>query len=120
MAVNRPEGLAKVLKNLNDEIGKIEGRTIEGIWSAAFFARAEAQKRVPVETGNLKNSAFTRRAQDDDMAIEIGFSASYAPFVHENLEVTHHVGEAKFLENALRENQDEILKIIKKHAKINE
>lgn len=51
--------IQKVLSNLNREINKIEKRTQGGITAAATFVRAESQKRTPVDTGNLRNSAYT-------------------------------------------------------------
>ena len=45
-------------------------------------------------------------------AVEVGYTAYYAIFVHENLTVHHKSGEAKFLENAIRENKDRIVELI--------
>jgi hypothetical protein len=51
-------GLDKVLKNLNKELKKLEERSQKGVTKAALFLRARSQEKVPVVTGNLKNSAF--------------------------------------------------------------
>ena len=52
------QGLNKVLKNLNDEIQKIENRTAKGLYRAAIPIRRDAQKNCPVITTNLKASAY--------------------------------------------------------------
>lgn len=56
--------------------------------------------------------------------VEVGFTAFYAPFVHENpnagnadYEGTSEVGQWKFLEKAVKQNQDKIVEIIKSEAK---
>ncbi len=49
--------------------------------------------------------------------IEIGLSAYYAEAVHEDLEARHPTGGTKFLERAFRENQKQMLEIVKRFAK---
>lgn len=51
-------GIDKVVKNLANEIKKIEGATEAGVLKAALHVRGEAQKLCPVDEGNLKNSAY--------------------------------------------------------------
>ncbi len=60
------EGPARELSN-SGELSRIftaivkAGRTItQGLLACGFRIQREAQKRVPVDTGNLKASAFTR------------------------------------------------------------
>jgi hypothetical protein len=66
----------------------------------------DAQKLTPVATGALQASGTTSPIEMDGESItkEIGFNTDYAAAVHENLEANHAVGQAKFLETALREN----------------
>ena len=112
-------GLKRVQANLNNEITKIKGRTKAGLWSAALVVRRRAQQLSPVDTGNLKGSAFTN-AYDTPKGpgAEIGFTASYAVFVHE-VRAKHKVGQWKFLQTALQEKATQVLEIIKKYAKVN-
>lgn len=42
----------------------------------------------------------------------VGYTTSYALFVHENLEAYHEVGQAKFLEQPARTLQPELVSII--------
>lgn len=41
--------------------------------------------------------------KDSAAAVTVGFTQSYAVYVHENLEARHPVGQAKFLEQPARE-----------------
>src|SRR5690554_511816 len=106
MAKSRRTGdtLQVVLTNLNREIGKITDRSYGGLLAAGLLVQRGAQKKVPVLTGNLKGSAYTRKAGTPKQpAVEIGFTAAYAVYVHEDLEAHHENGEAKFLEKSLNE-----------------
>lgn len=109
-------GLEKVLGNLDKQVAKIEGLTMEGLLEAGLKVQRVAQQRTPVDTGNLKNSAYTRK--DGKLRVAIGFGAAYAIFVHEDLEARHETGQAKFLESALRDNRDAILKILQTRARV--
>lgn len=131
------EGLNNVLDNLNKEIAGIKGRSVAGLWEAGLKVQASSQKRLKdsVVTGNLRASAYTRAADDfkridpqnleadkndavpsDRLVrrVEIGFTAVYAVFAHENME-----GRApKFLEDAVTENRGNIIKILQRTAKV--
>jgi hypothetical protein len=124
------EGIDKVLTNLNAEIRNIHLRTKAGMREAALIVRRRSQQLTPVKTGNLKGSAYTLAR---DMAVgpgaEIGYTAAYAPFVHEipppfmagsgQRHATHHPpGQWKFLETALIEKRREILDVIERAARI--
>ena len=116
MAVNnRVEGLETVLANLNREINQIEGATRAGAMEAGLVVQRNAQQRAPVRTGNLKASAYTART---DTGAVVGFTAAYAPFVHEAVEANFRVGGAKFLEKALSANRGRILRIMQRRAKV--
>lgn len=51
-------GLENVVNNLNDEIAKIEGVTVDGLLEAALFIKEKSQRDTPVDTSNLKASAY--------------------------------------------------------------
>lgn len=134
-------------------IKKVAAKAPIALTKAAFLIQREAQKKCPVDTGNLKASAFTiidgllkttpgfgekktisveaalREAQDKERTqrilreqtdesrkeserdkrvdARVGFTASYAIFVHEL-----HPSKAKFLEEAVRENKGRIKNLI--------
>jgi hypothetical protein len=52
------KGLDKVLLGLNKAIDKIEGSVVEGMLEASLLIKGEAQRITPVDTGNLKASAY--------------------------------------------------------------
>lgn len=110
------KGYEKVVANLNKEFARIENLTIEGLLEAGFKVLAVAQERAPVDTGNLKGSGFVRK--EGKLGVSVGFSAAYAIYVHENLEAHHDTGQAKFLESALRDNRDAIIRILQAKARV--
>lgn len=139
MAAGKVEGLETVMRNLNAQIAQIEGDTLAGLFEAGLQVQGSAQKRVPVNTGNLKASAYTRKHPGGRPEVEVGFTAAYAPFVHENLEMKlkgqprpkrgykasqgnywDPQGKAgpKFLQNAVSENAGKIVQIIQKRARV--
>jgi len=147
-------GRDKIMINLNKQIALIEGRTQGGLSTAALLIKARALKQTPVDTGNLRASAyvvggdtgaqnyFSRQMSERlkrGMATEyvggvspriearkktkqpwavVGYTASYAIYVHEMENVRHEIGNWKFLHNAIAESEKDILKIIKRSAKI--
>lgn len=126
------DGLDTVLKNLNAAIDDIEGKSMAGLMAGGLIIQGDSQKRVPVEYGNLRGSAYTRKAQDRSQAVEVGYTASYAVFVHENMEQKlagqerpsglgvywGPKGEPKFLEKAVREKADAVVRAVRAYAKV--
>lgn len=149
------KGFDKVINKLNKEIRKVEGRSLKGLIRAAVLVSQKMDKKIPVDTGNLRASRFILTAKsiqrgkspqfNGDNAdvlssahaermsriqrtlsalnmpvVAIGFTAFYAPFVHEMVGANFQRpgAEAKFLESTLKENKQEILDIIVQEAKI--
>ena len=68
-----------------------------------------------------------KRAKNPTAAV--GYTAFYSPFVHENMEAKHtkldiksgesrQIGQAKFLESALKDSEKDVLRILKNEVKI--
>jgi|19_taG_2_1085344.scaffolds.fasta_scaffold05913_3 hypothetical protein len=169
-------GLDTVLKNINDSLDDIEGVTVSGLLEAALLVKGDAQRITPVDTSNLKASAYviwgggkkqtkiqaaakapnfkseskkSKRKVDVEAMIaqhinvlnkrskpslspfaEVGYTASYAAKVHEDLNASHvkkgrrkvfgrsvkasiQIGQAKFLEQSFIKNARRIKSIIK-------
>jgi len=60
--------LEQPARELKTELGRIAGKAMEngasmsdGLLLAGLRLQRESQELVPVDTGNLKNSAFTRK-----------------------------------------------------------
>lgn len=90
-----------------------------GIIRAGLFIQADSMKRTPVKTSTLKNSARSTTRVEKKSAkkstqyiAEITYGTHYAIYVHEMVQNYHRNGEAKFLENAIRQNKKKIQQII--------
>jgi len=80
------KGVDIVLKNLNTEIRKIKNRSEAGLLKAGLLVQKKAQEMAPVDTGNLKASAYTesiKRFGFRGPGVQVSFTASYASAVHE-------------------------------------
>lgn len=128
----RTRELNNVLKKLNAEIRALERRSQSGLLAGALVVQGRAQRKVPVEYGNLRASAYARRMPENPNAVEVGFSAAYALYVHENLEPKLRgqkrpsglgvywgpAGEPQFLTKALRESHKEIVELVRSHGHV--
>jgi hypothetical protein len=138
----------KMMKNLEKEIAKIQGKTLKGLTQAALLIKGDAIELAPKDTGLLRNAMYLAYEKDgsfkytgqnsvdgekakvgpgsdvesavmqggDKISVAIGNSASYAIWVHE-IDKNYVVGQWKYLTTAIQRNQNNILKIIKGHAK---
>jgi hypothetical protein len=143
----RIEGFNEVMRNLNKEIMKIEGRTMQGLIGAAAYIRVDmdhTQPLIPIKTGVLRSSWFITpyKVTKKTIRLTMGFSANYAVYVHE---MVGKVGEGiesyleaasgdfsgfktinwsrpgsgpKFFEAAIKRNVNVILGIIKATVQI--
>lgn len=84
--------------------------------------QGKAQKLAPVDTGDLKGSAF---AEIDGLNGTVGFTEPYALRQHEEVGYRHPKGgEAKYLETPYKENAGkyadaiiaEVKKVVDKHV----
>lgn len=111
-------GTDKVLRNLNREIMGIRSRSKAGLREAALVIRRRSMELTPVDTGNLRGSAYTETFDGvEGPGAEIGYTAGYAVYVHE-IDKSYTVGQWKFLETALKEKSHEILEIIRKRVHV--
>lgn len=113
------EGLANVQANLAKAIREIQGRTMKGVIKAAMIVGRDAKIRTPIDKGILRGSqTVTWDNVEQEPTAAVAYGASYAPFVHENLEAHHEKGEAKFLERAVDAKSSEVLETIRQEAKV--
>jgi len=80
-----------------------------GLKRAGLLVQRESMKEVPVDTGNLRGSSFCRNVGGAGFSADVGvgYTASYAVFVHENMDAAH--GEAfnkKYAEEIARETMN--------------
>lgn len=84
----------RVPERVQDALGQVGDQILE-----------DAQSRVPVSTGELRDSGY---AQPVEGGVRVGFSAEHATAVHERLDLEHEDGESKFLERAVLAREDQI------------
>jgi hypothetical protein len=77
-------GVKEVLANIKQKDLHLAVRLQLGLKAAGLLLQRESQKLVPVDTGNLKVSAFTRSFGAGWSAkVTVGYTAAYAIYVHE-------------------------------------
>lgn len=125
------KGLDNVLKNMNAAIQKIEAAGVAGLIKAGVKVRNQGQKETPLEFGKLEQSWYgpDQKQGSYGPVVEIGLTASYAPFVHEMVganftgprpdsksparqQAGKPTAKAKFLEDPLKDNEKSVLNII--------
>ncbi len=128
-------GLAEVLKNLKEKQKQLGEGCERGLKKAGLMLQRESQKVVPVDTGNLKASAFTRHEGEGfGTVVEVGYAAGYGLYVHEAVGMVlkgqarpggrgsywdpQGRGQAKFLEEPARRLEPDMRKIIADEMKI--
>jgi FixJ family two-component response regulator len=70
---------------------------------------------VTIEGGGALDVKLRSRLQkvgNGRPMVVVGYHTPYAVFVHENLEIHHKTGQAKFLEQPLREHQRELATVV--------
>lgn len=115
------KGFDKVMRNLNKEIEKIEGASLKGLIRAAVVIRRDMDQTppmIPIDTGNLRGSWTVETLRNSPPAIKLGFTSEYAWYVHEMVGANFQRpgAGAKFFEASLKNNRDEILRIVKEEA----
>lgn len=107
------EGFVELTKKLNKSISEISSVVEDALLDCGNDLQQKAQDLTPVDTGALRASAFTEAESGSNPSVIVGFEEEYAIFVHENLEAHHPVGQAKFLEQPLKENSDKYVKYVR-------
>jgi len=124
-------GIQTVLANLKRADRSLGVRAALGLKAAGLFLQRESQQLVPVDTGNLKASAFTRATGFGKFTtVTVGYTANYAVFVHEKVDMVlkgqkrttkgrywdpQGRAQPKFLEEPSRRLRVQMRAIIKKH-----
>lgn len=125
------EGFRTVERNLNRKLREIKGDARAGLLEAGLQIERVANQRTPREYGNLVNSSYTRATPEDPNVVEVGYTAAYAPFVHEATEeklkgeprpsglgTYWNPGRSEFLQSAIEDNLYAIVDIVAERAKV--
>lgn len=118
VVVAKVTGVREIVRNLDKADRRLAAGFAKGLKKAGRFLQRKSQQIVPVEFGNLKNSADTRwQGSGFDITVWVVYTAVYAIYVHERVELSHAPGkQAKFLEEPARQYRDEILALIAKEV----
>lgn len=112
-------GVTAMIAKMKAVDKKTEVKLTRGLIAAGRRLQRESQLVVPIKTGNLKGSAFTRNmgGKGKTADIVVGYTAGYAIYVHELIHSQHKEGkQAKYLEEPARIHRDTLLKIIGEHV----
>jgi hypothetical protein len=77
----------------------------------AEMVLAKSVEQCPVETGALRRSA-TVNGRNSDTTQELSYNTPYAHRQHEDLSYNHPVGNAKFLENPVRQYASKVFQLL--------
>lgn len=113
------EGTDKLRKKLKVASKGVDTRFTQALYIGGLFLQRQSQEIVPIDTGNLRGSAFTRPESDAPKpTVKVGYTASYAVYVHEDKNARHEEGKmAKFLEIPLRLYRSRIVQLVRKKMK---
>jgi len=78
--------------------GEIERAVNDALIEGAENIAAESKKNVPEDTGELKESC--KAETTGHLEAEVIYDAVYAARIHEDMNMRHRKGQAKFLEDA--------------------
>lgn len=95
--------------------------TEEALQAGADHVKEAAQGKAPLlvdvqranrkeKPGTLRNSAYARVV--DEVTAEVGFTDFAAAWQHERTDYHHEIGQAKFLEEPLATEKDDVLELM--------
>ena len=103
-------GQDRVIRNLAQYASRLSSAMDAAVSASAGTVMVESQELCPVATGALRDSAATAaEVQDGVITAVVGYTASYAVPVHEKTEIWHTNGQAKFLEDAVKQYEPKYL-----------
>lgn len=110
-----------VSNNINaaQAVVKLQASLAVASYRAAASIQTLAVSRTPIEQGDLRGSTTLRMVDEASAArTEIAYNMIYAARQHEETGWNHpRGGQAKYLESAMRDGQDEAKAIIRNHLK---
>lgn len=98
--INRVTGAKEIIQKMRASKTTLDTGLSAGLKRGGLFLQNKSMKIVPVQLGNLKNSAFCRNVGGTGSKTDVivGYTATYAAVVHEDLDKTH--GEAFNIKHA--------------------
>ena len=98
-----------------DNVGNIVRKEMkDALNKSGAVVENTAKRKTPVDQGHLRRSIQKgKKARAGDRQVSVGSNVKYALSQHENLHFRHTVGEAKFLDKALKQNESRINRFFK-------
>ena len=110
-----------VSNNINaaQAVAKVQAALSVASYRAAASIQTLAVSRTPIEQGDLRGSTTLRMVDEASAArTEISYNMIYAARQHEETGWNHpRGGQAKYLESAIQDGQDDAKAIIRNHLK---
>lgn len=120
-------GLDRLAAKLSVYAEDMNHAVSRGMAEFAGEIEAESVKLTPIDTGELRSRSYIHGPLYDQnnqqYSMIVGYERNipaenlYAVSVHERVEIRHKVGQAKFLETALKTKMPEYLPFIKRVIK---
>lgn len=106
--MSKVKGIDEITRKINKAVANMKRTSSRGLASAAVYVANKAVQRVPIESGDLKNSvyidldgkrvargekeittAINAAIGNDVQTADVGFSSKYAKKQHEDLSLRH-------------------------------
>lgn len=129
--MSKVKGVKQAMDKTKQELDAFKKRTMAGLLAGAMIVERQAKKDVPREYGNLVGSGYSRKHPSKPMTAQVGFSAAYALWIHENKEQALKgkprksglgvywgpAGKPRYLAGAAEAKRSEVLAAIAKYAR---
>lgn len=117
LAVNKSSRLVPVdTGNLRSSVYLVSNKAINHLPSPSFSnKRGDSATQLRNYISALKDARS--RVSGKNLTVEIGYATNYAAAVHERTSANYRVGQAKYLEMAIKANAQTMVRIIEKEAK---
>lgn len=101
-------GLNEMIANLRKIQNSLKSQLPVNFFDICSDTLQRCKPRIPIDTGELVDSDFIElNEKNSDYLITMGFTADHATLIHEDVTMNHpNGGEAKFLENQVKEDFD--------------
>lgn len=109
------KGMDKVVDELNKRIKKVGDYNQKTLEMVALDLKGKSVELAPIDTGDLRGSGYAEIGKHE---ATVGFNEPYALRQHEELDYSHPKGgQAKYLEQPLKENTDNYIKAFEDSVK---
>lgn len=105
--------------NLRSSVYLVSNTAMNNLPIPAFSnARKDAAKQARNRANALSDARARVNSAGGMPMVEVGYATTYAAAVHEHTAVPHSVGQAKYLETAVKSSASDIVKIIAQKARV--